>query len=199
MSERKPIQPRPMGGPGRGPHGRGPGAKPKNVRASIKRLMGYMGAYKWFLLLVVVLIAASSLAQVMGTSYLRSIVDEYITPMAQQVATEGAYAADLMSGFVRTLISMAFVYLFGALSTFIYARLMLRISTGTLLKLRTDLFNHMETLSIKYFDTHAHGDIMSRMTNDIENISTTVSQSLPSLCSGVLTILGTVAIMLFYC
>ena len=198
MSERKPIQPRPMGGPGRGPHGRGPGAKPKNVRASIKRLMGYMGAYKWFLLLVVVLIAASSLAQVMGTSYLRSIVDEYITPMAQQVATEGAYAADLMSGFVRTLISMAFVYLFGALSTFIYARLMLRISTGTLLKLRTDLFNHMETLSIKYFDTHAHGDIMSRYTNDVDTIREMMSNAIASFIASGITVVSVFVMMLYY-
>ncbi|MGN1070054.1 MAG: ABC transporter ATP-binding protein, partial [Candidatus Fimadaptatus sp.] len=196
MSERKPIQPRPMGGPG--PHGRGPGAKPKNIRASIKRLMGYMGAYKWFLLLVVVLIAASSLAQVMGTSYLRSIVDEYITPMAQQVVTEGSYAADLMSGFVRTLVSMAFVYLFGALSTFIYARLMLRISTGTLLKLRTDLFNHMETLSIKYFDTHAHGDIMSRYTNDVDTIREMMSNSIASFIASGITVVSVFVMMLYY-
>ena len=198
MSERKPVQPRPMGGPGHGPHGRGPGAKPKNIRASIKRLMGYMGAYKWFLLLVVVLIAASSLAQVMGTSYLRSIVDEYITPMAQQVVTEGSYAADLMSGFVRTLVSMAFVYLFGALSTFIYARLMLRISTGTLLRLRKDLFNHMETLSIKYFDTHAHGDIMSRYTNDVDTIREMMSNSIASFISSGITVVSVFVMMLYY-
>ena len=139
-----------------------PAQSPTDIKGSIKRLLGYMGAYKWYLLLVVALIALSSLAQVKGTSYLQGIVDYYLTPLASNFASTGLVDETLLSGFIKTLASMAFVYLFGALSTFAYARLMLEISTGTLLKLRTDLFDHMETLPIRYFDTHAHGDIMSR-------------------------------------
>ena len=197
MSERKATANRPM----HGPHGRGmrgPGAKPKNIRASIKRLMGYMGAYKWFLLLVVALIAVSSLAQVKGTSYLQSVVDDYLTPLTTQFAQSGAVNADLMNGFVKTLVTMAFVYLFGAISTFAYARLMLRISTGTLLKLRTDLFDHMETLPIRYFDTHAHGDLMSRYTNDVDTVREMMSNAVASFISSGITVVSVFIMMVYY-
>ena len=93
---------------------------------------------------------------------------------------------------------MAFVYLFGALSTFLYARLMLKISTGTLLKLRTDLFDHMETLPIRYFDTHAHGDIMSRYTNDVDTIREMMSNSVASFISSGITVVSIFIMMVYY-
>ena len=202
MAQSKNVQQRPMGGPGgRGPGGPGrgmPGAKPKDIKGSIKRLMGYMGAYKWYLLLVVALIAISSLAQVKGTSYLQGIVDDYLTPLASNFASTGLVDEALLSGFVKTLVSMAFVYLFGALSTFLYARLMLKISTGTLLKLRTDLFEHMETLPIRYFDTHAHGDIMSRYTNDVDTIREMMSNSVASFISSGITVVSIFIMMVYY-
>ena len=202
MAQGRCVQQRPMGGPGgRGPGGPGrgmPGAKPKDIKGSIKRLLGYMGAYKWYLLLVVALIALSSLAQVKGTSYLQSIVDTYLTPLASGFAANGMVDQQLLSGFVKTLVSMAFVYLFGALSTFAYARLMLKISTGTLLKLRTDLFDHMETLPIRYFDTHAHGDIMSRYTNDVDTIREMMSNSVASFISSGITVVSIFIMMVYY-
>ena len=199
MSERKNQNQRPMGGPGgpgRGPGG--PGDKPKDIKGSIVRLMSYMGAYKWYLLLVVALIALSSLAQVKGTSFLQSIVDDYLSPLAEEYLSTSVVNTDLMMGFTKTLISMAFVYVFGAFSTFAYARLMLKISTGTLLKLRTDLFDHMETLPIRYFDTHAHGDIMSRYTNDVDTIREMMSNSVANFISSGITVVGIFVMMIYY-
>ncbi len=200
MSQRN-TESRPMGGPGRGPGGPGgrvPGAKPKNVKGTILRLMKYLAEYKWFLLLVVVLIALSSLAQVTGTSYLQTVVDEYLTPLMQQFAADGAIDEQLFAGFARTLLTMAFIYLFGVFSTFAYARLMLRVSTGTLLKLRTDLFDHMETLPIRYFDTHAHGDLMSRYTNDVDTIREMMSNAVASFISSGITVISVFIMMVHY-
>ena len=197
MSQRN-NESRPMGGPGRGPGGRVPGAKPKNVKGTIIRLLRYLAEYKWLLMLVVVLIALSSLAQVAGTSYLQTVVDEYLTPLMQQFAADGAIDQQLFSGFARTLLTMAFIYLFGAFSTFAYARLMLRVSTGTLLKLRTDLFDHMETLPIRYFDTHAHGDLMSRYTNDVDTIREMMSNAVASFISSGITVISVFIMMVYY-
>ena len=98
-----------------------------------------------------------------------------------------------------TLILMLSVYLIYSASQFLQGLLSARISQRIVRRMREELFGKMMDLPIRYLDTHSHGDVMSRMTNDIENISTTVSQSLPSMFSGILTIIGTVAVMLFYC
>ena len=116
----------------------------------------------------------------------------------QQFAADGAIDQQLFSGFARTLLTMAFIYLFGAFSTFAYARLMLRVSTGTLLKLRTDLFDHMETLPIRYFDTHAHGDLMSRYTNDVDTIREMMSNAVASFISSGITVISVFIMMVYY-
>ena len=187
------------GGPG-GMRGRGlPGQKPKNIRATIARLFKYIGRYKWFLLLVVALVAISAEAQVIGTSYLKTVVDVYITPLSKQfVENNGVISEELFNGLAMTLLTLAFIYVFGALSTFAYARLMLRVSTGTLLKLRTDLFNHMETLPIKYFDTHANGDLMSRYTNDVDTVRDLMSNAIVNFISSMISVVSVFVMMLWY-
>lgn len=123
----------------------------------------------------------------------------------------GVYAPSLQSGAIdiiagekagnltKTILLMLFVYLIYSASQLLQGLLSAKISQRLVKRMREELFGKVVDLPIRYLDSHSHGDVMSRMTNDIENISTTVSQSLPSLCSGVLTIIGTVAIMLYYC
>lgn len=166
--------------------------KPGNAGAAFKRILSYASEYKGLLALVVVFIIFSSLASIIGTSFLQTIIDDYLTPMI------GNKDETLFSGFVATLIKMIFVYALGALSTFAYARIMLTVSTRTLFKLRTELFTHMETLPIRYFDTHTHGDVMSRYTNDIDTIREMMSNSIASFISSAVTVIGVFVMMVYY-
>ena len=166
--------------------------KPGNAGAAFKRILSYASEYKGLLALVVVFIIFSSLASIIGTSFLQIIIDDYLTPMI------GNKDETLFSGFVATLIKMIFVYALGALSTFAYARIMLTVSTRTLFKLRTELFTHMETLPIRYFDTHTHGDVMSRYTNDIDTIREMMSNSIASFISSAVTVIGVFVMMVYY-
>lgn len=170
-----------------------PMQKPKNAMASFKRILRYMSEYKLMLVLVIGCVIISSIASVIGTSFLQVVIDEYITPMLSQGVTD-----ELYKGFIATLIKMLCVYAAGALSTFAYARIMLNVSTKTLFKIRTDLFTHMETLPIKYFDTHTHGDLMSHFTNDTDTIREMLSNSVTSFISSAITIIGVFAMMVYY-
>ena len=125
------------GGPG-GPRGGRPMQKPKNASATVKRIFKYLSEYHALLVIVVLAIILSSLAGVIGTSYMRSIIDVYLEPMV----TEG-YSSTLMSGFIGTLLKMAAVYLTGAVCTYLSARLMLQVSTKALYRIRVDMFTHM--------------------------------------------------------
>lgn len=174
------------------PRKQGPMQKPGNAGAAFKRILSYASEYKGLLALVVVFIIFSSLASIIGTSFLQTIIDDYLTPMI------GNKDETLFSGFVATLIKMIFVYALGALSTFAYARIMLTVSTRTLFKLRTELFTHMETLPIRYFDTHTHGDVMSRYTNDIDTIREMMSNSIASFISSAVTVIGVFVMMVYY-
>lgn len=174
------------------PRRQGPMQKPGNAGAAFKRILSYASEYKGLLALVVVFIIFSSLASIIGTSFLQTIIDDYLTPMI------GNKDETLFSGFVATLIKMIFVYALGALSTFAYARIMLTVSTRTLFKLRTELFTHMETLPIRYFDTHTHGDVMSRYTNDIDTIREMMSNSIASFISSAVTVIGVFVMMVYY-
>ena len=152
-----------------------------------------MAEYKALLLLVVVFIICSSLANVIGTSFLQKIIDNYLTPLIKDSGN-----AELYRGFMAVLGQMMLVYVIGALCTFGYSRIMLNISTKTLFKIRTDLFTHMETLPIKYFDTHTHGELMSRYTNDIDTIREMLSNAVSSFISSAVTIIGVFVMMVYY-
>ena len=177
-----------MAGPGPGSN-RKAIAKPKNIGKILKRLLNYMSEYRFQLIIVGILIIVSSLAGVAGTYFLKPIINNYIVPFI------GNENPDL-SGLISILTLMGTIYLAGVLSSYIHARLMLNISTGTLKRMRVELFSHMESLPIKYFDTHTHGELMSRYTNDIDTLREMISQSLPNFFSSGLSVIGVFIMML---
>ncbi len=170
-----------------------PGSKPKNVWKTLNRIFGYFAEYKFQFALVLIAIVISAAAQIVGTVLLQEVIDNSLMPILKQ----GPSAA-LMAGFVKTLVTMAVVYLFGALSTYAFSRIMLNISTRTLYHIRMDLFKNMERLPIRYFDTHTHGELMSRYTNDTDTIREMLSNSVANFISSALTVLSAFCIMLYY-
>lgn len=169
-----------------------PGAKPKNAGKTLKRIFCYMTEYKWQLLVVVLGISISAGAQIIGTSFLKSIIDEYIRPLS------GNYNTELLQGFINTLLLMGGIYLLGVISAYVYSRIMVNVSTKTLYKIRAELFAKMETFPIKYFDTHTHGDLMSRFTNDTDTIREMLSNSVANFISSAITVTGVFIMMLLF-
>lgn len=169
-----------------------PGEKPRNAGATVKRILGYMKNHKITLVSVAVLIVFSSLAQVIGTSLLGRIIDTCLTPMINN------YSAELMAKFIKLLGTMATVFLIGAASGYAYQRLMLIVSTDTLFKIRSDMFKKMERLPIKFFDTHTHGELMSRYTNDTDTLREMLSTSFSQIISSVVTVVGAFSMMVYY-
>ncbi|WP_084558555.1 ABC transporter ATP-binding protein [Anaerocolumna xylanovorans] len=150
-----------------------------------------MSRYRLRLFLVLVGITISSVAQIMGTAYLKKVVDGYLTPLLKQ------YDSGLFHGFIKTLFIMAGIYLTGVISTYAYSRIMLSVSTGTLYKIRTDMFRKMEALPVKYFDTHAHGDIMSRYTNDTDTLRELFSNTVANFIASAISVTGVFLMMLY--
>ena len=178
-----------MPGPGR--RGRIP-AKPQNAGATIRRIFSYMAENKIGLIIVAIGIIISSSVQIIGTAYLKQVIDNYLEPLMKQ------YDPVIMAGFVRSIAVMLCIYLGGAACTYIYSRIMLNISTKTLYKIRTDLFSKMEALPIKYFDTHTHGELMSRYTNDADAIREMLSNSVANFFASAITVTGVFVMMLVY-
>ena len=129
--------------------------KPKSAKKTLLRILSYLMRRKWLLLLVAVFVFISAAAAVTGTYMLKPIINEYIVPL---IGTS-PQAADFVP-LLRMLSVMAVVYLLGALSSYLYNRIMVTVANNTLNAVRTDLFNHMEDLPIKYFDTHTHGRLL---------------------------------------
>lgn len=178
----------------RGPmgHGRGmkKGPKAKNPGRTLKRLFDLVvKAYPVHCIFVVVGIVVGVLANVRGNLFLQTLIDSYITPMI------GADTPDF-TPLLKALAMMALIYLTGAASTYLYNRLMITVAQGSLTRIRNELFAHMETLSIPYFDTHSHGDIMSIYTNDTDTLRQLISQSIPQLLSSSITIVSVFISML---
>ena len=164
--------------------------KPKNIKGSLGKLLKYIGRSKY---LFFTLLAVMLLITVLGL----------LAPMIQQIAIDCITPSEERSGvdkekLIRTLILLAAVYGGSALMSYLQGRLSAKLSQVTVRTMRRDLFESLVHLPIRYIDNHSHGDLMSRMTNDVENISTTISQSIGSLISGVLTVIGTFVIMLTY-
>ena len=175
------ANPRPMGGPGgRNRHGY---QKPKNMGKTIKNLMSYLGRSKWLLLVVAVCLVLYS-ACTIGGSYL-------LKPLVNEAIISGDFGK-----LARTLALMALIYIGAAVFSFAYSRIMVHVSQKTSYALRRDLFAKMQTLPLSYFDTHTHGELMSRYTNDIETITEIMNNGLASLVSGALTFVGVVAMMI---
>ena len=172
--------------------GHGPGApgkmlvgrKSKNPMKTLKRLLGYVfKEYKFQFLFVVICILISSLATVASTLFLKTLIDDYITPFLGQSNPN-------FGPLLKTIGMMAIIYYIGTFSTYLYNRIMIVVAQGSLKKIRDDMFEHMEGLPIKYFDTHSHGEIMSLYTNDTDTLRQMISQSLPQLVSSVITVVS---------
>lgn len=175
----------------------GPGRQPRGMKSQVKnpgelflRLMKYvLKDYKFHCISVVVLIVVSVLCNVQGTMFMKNLIDEYITPF---LLSDNPNFTPLAHAIAR----VAAFYALGVLATFGYNRLMVNVTQGTLRNLRNDLFSHMEKLPVKYFDTHAHGDIMSVYTNDIDTLRQMISQSMPQLLNSGITIVSVFISML---
>lgn len=163
--------------------------KVKDPIGTLKRILSYMSDFKLQLLFISIFIIMSALADVVGTYLLKPIINDYIMPLIGKENPD-------MSGFVKILLVMAIVYILGAISTYVYNKLMINVSTGTIFKIRTDMFSHMQKLPIKYFDTHSHGEIMSRYTNDIDTLRDMMSQSFAQFVSTGITLIGVFIMMI---
>ena len=175
-------------GPGRNA---GPRPKVENPGKVFKRILAYvMKQYKFQVILVLCCILLSVFAQVQGTLFMQTLIDSYILPLLAEKSND-------FSGLLHAITRVACFYGVGILAVFIQNRTMAKITQGTLKRLRDDLFVHMQTLPIKYFDSHAHGDIMSVYTNDIDTLRQLISQSLPQLVNTIITIVSVFLSMLY--
>lgn len=168
---------------------RGDGRKAKDPKKTISRLLGYLGRYRRTLVVVVVCIVLSAVAQAASASSLGTLVDGYINPLLAQ--TQPDYQP-----LIRFLIMMAGIYLVGMAASFLYNFLMVRVGQGVQKTIRDEMFTHMQTLPIRYFDTHPAGDVMSRYTSDIDTLRQMLSQAIPQCISSVATLVVVFAAML---
>ena len=167
-------------------------SRPSVTAAStlIRRVISYMfHFYKIPFILVVVCILITAIATVVGSTFPQTLVDDYITPMLTNGSTD-------FSGLAKDLVQLACIMGIGVITAFTYNRIMVNVSQGTMLHLRDDLFRRMEALPIKYFDTHAHGDIMSVYTNDVDTLRQLLSQSIPQVINSLITMAATLVTMI---
>ena len=158
--------------------------------SAMKRVLGYLlRDYKFSFFIVVVCILGSALATLRGTLFMQSLIDDYIVPLTQAQTPD-------FSKLAAALVAVALTYGIGILCAYGYNRIMVNVSQGTMRNLRVELFQHMESLPIRYFDTHAHGDIMSIYTNDVDTLRQLISQSIPQLLNSFVTILTSFISML---
>lgn len=201
------MSPRPgrgPGGPGPGPGGPGGmpgGRKPKETRATIKRLLGYLGRDKGFVIAALVCVIVFSAATLAGSYLLSPIVDD-LTNCANQVmkAAAGERADLIAAGTLRLLrgvLIMLVVYGVGVVANYAQQRIMIGVSQRALIQIRKDLFDHLQEMPVRYFDTNSTGDIMSRFTNDVDMIGELLNNTVIQLISGTISVIGTLAIMLY--
>lgn len=157
--------------------------RPKNTRKALAELFRYMGYHKWMLLLVAVLVLISTGASVTGTYLLKPVINRFILP------------GDIR-GLIMALAGMGIMYFCGALSTFFYNRLMVKTSQKVVGDIRRDLFAHVQRLPLKYFDSHTHGEMMSRFTNDVDTVQEALNNSFTMVIQSSLTLVGTVVMLL---
>ena len=170
-----------MRGP-RGPRNHGKVKMPEGGMKTIGRLVKYvLKNYRFSLAGVMLCIVVTSFTTLASTLFTRSLIDDYILPLTKQAQPD-------FSPLAQALMTLGAVLLVGAICSYLHSRLMINVSQGTMKRLRNDLFSHMEKLPIKYFDSNAHGDIMSIYTNDVDTLRQMISQSLPNVFSSIITI-----------
>lgn len=199
----KPAGGPPMGGPGHGPggrHARAMGGKPKETKQTIKRLLGYLGKDKKHVIIALVCVVISSLSTLAG-SYMLSPIINGITETYDKASKAAGDAGVIINEGLKTLglgiFLMLAIYGIGVLSMYLQQRIMIGVSQRALKTLRKDLFDHIQTLPVRYFDTNATGDIMSRFTNDVDVVGEMLNNTVIQLIQGFISIVGTVSIMLY--
>lgn len=182
---------KPMGRPG----GRGPMSvnldKAKDAKGTLKRVLNYLKSSKKLLILAVIFIILSVVFNLASTIILQPIIDNYIVPLLKNPES-----IEYKNGCIRMIVILVLIALSYAICTLIQYRLMIKVSQKTVLNMRRDVFEKIERLPIKYFDTHPHGELMSRIVNDIDNISIALNTSISQLISGILTVTGTLVAMI---
>ncbi|MBQ8634400.1 MAG: ABC transporter ATP-binding protein [Lachnospiraceae bacterium] len=203
-NNRPPMGPgRPGGGPGHGPKGmRGPGGKPKNAKAAIKRIFSYIKHDVPMLLIVLVCVLTNTACSLAGSYLLRPIINNlgddaaaYIT--AGSSAAQAEILANGISALLKGLLLMMTVYIFSVVCSYAQSRIMVSISQRAIRNMRNDLFTKMQELPIRFFDTNNHGDLMSRFTNDLDAVGEMLNNTIPSIISAVITLVGTLALMFY--
>ena len=186
MAEQKnSMPPRRPGGPGHGPRTRSHGyQRPQDLRGTVKKLLHYVGRYKGLLVLVAICLLLSSVGSVASSYFLKPAINDYILP--------GDFA-----GLLKLLVLMGLVFVLSALCSYVYSRIMVRVSQRTVAALRQDLFDKLQGLPLRYFDTHQSGDLMSRFTNDIDTVSEMINNSFANVLSNSLTFLCTIGMLLY--
>lgn len=199
----KPAGGPPMGGPGHGPggrHARAMGGKPKETKQTIKRLLGYLGKDKKHVIIALVCVVISSLSTLAG-SYMLSPIINGITETYDKASKAAGDAGVIINEGLKTLglgiLLMLAIYGIGVISMYLQQRIMIGVSQRALKTLRKDLFDHIQTLPVRYFDTNATGDIMSRFTNDVDVVGEMLNNTVIQLIQGFISIVGTVSIMLY--
>ena len=199
----KPAGGPPMGGPGHGPggrHARAMGGKPKETKQTIKRLLGYLGKDKKHVIIALVCVVISSLSTLAG-SYMLSPIINGITETYDKASKVAGDAGVIINEGLKTLglgiLLMLAIYGIGVISMYLQQRIMIGVSQRALKTLRKDLFDHIQTLPVRYFDTNATGDIMSRFTNDVDVVGEMLNNTVIQLIQGCISIVGTVSIMLY--
>jgi len=157
---------------------------------TLKRLLSYFKKYKYRFIVVIISIIISALSQVVMQTFIKRLIDHYIEPL---IGIENPIFTDL----INAILIVSFICLLGVVASFIYTRIMVKISQGILKDIRNEMFRHMQTLPLEYFDTHSYGDVMSRFTNDTDALRQMLSQSIPQFISSFVTIIGTLIAMLY--
>ena len=178
-------------GPGPGGRGRrkGGGGKPKNVKNTIVRLFNYIAEQKVLLLVVLVFMLIRTLSSLAGSYMIRPIINQFLDSSSDLFGKIGLFST--------ALFVLAAVYIAGVISTYFQSKIMLKISQGALEKIRNDLFTKLQKLPISFYDNESRGELMSRFTNDVDNIGTMLDTSVLSLISGAITLVGTLVVMLW--
>lgn len=169
-----------------------PTPETKQTGETIRRIFSYLQPYRFHLIAVCLLIIVSSAAQIAGSALLKTIIDECITPLTQQ------YNIALMQTFFRLTITMLALFVASALASYVYGYWMLKISTETLCRIRTELYAKLERLPLRYFDSKPNGELMSLFTNDTDALREMLNNSITSFFSSLLTVIGIFALMLYY-
>ncbi len=192
----------PMGGPGHGPgHGAGGmrGGKPKDMGATVKRLLSYIGSDRYKMIFVLIFVVGTTVSTLLGSYLLRPIINQ-LGEDAAEIAQSGN-SQELILSATATLLSgvllMMGVYAVGVVSNYLQQRIMIGISQRAIVKLRKDLFDHMQDLPLRYSDTHNTGDMMSRYTNDVDTIGELLNNTVVQVFSGTISIVGTLALMIY--